>query len=248
MRRIEAEIRERTGLTCSVGISESRLLAKMTSELGKPDGLVVVSREDALERFGGGLARGRPRDRAEDRRSGWSSSASPPSPSSASGTGRPRRALRPALGRLAARPRQPARRDPDQRHPGDQIAVGRRRPSTSTSAEPRGARADAARADRGALPAAAQEGAARGARSGSRSASTTGPTSRRSQSVEQPTNDPEVVCADRPRPAAGLRPAAPGAPARRPPRLLRATRPRPPERGRAPRRPAAAAPLGLTAA
>jgi DNA polymerase-4 len=54
MRRIKAEIRELTGLTCSVGISESRLLAKMTSELGKPNGLVVVSREDALARFGGG--------------------------------------------------------------------------------------------------------------------------------------------------------------------------------------------------
>lgn len=54
MRRIKAEIRELTGLTCSVGISESRMLAKMTSELGKPNGLVVVSREDALARFGGG--------------------------------------------------------------------------------------------------------------------------------------------------------------------------------------------------
>jgi DNA polymerase IV len=52
MRRIKAEIREVTGLTCSVGISESRMLAKMTSELGKPNGLVVVSREDALARFG----------------------------------------------------------------------------------------------------------------------------------------------------------------------------------------------------
>jgi DNA polymerase IV len=54
MRRIKAEIREVTGLTCSVGISESRLLAKMTSELGKPNGLVVISREDALARFGAG--------------------------------------------------------------------------------------------------------------------------------------------------------------------------------------------------
>jgi DNA polymerase-4 len=51
MRRIAAEIREQTGLTCSVGISESRLLAKITSELGKPAGLVVLSREAALERF-----------------------------------------------------------------------------------------------------------------------------------------------------------------------------------------------------
>jgi DNA polymerase-4 len=51
MRRIATEIRAETGLTCSVGISESRLLAKITSELGKPAGLVVLSRDGALERF-----------------------------------------------------------------------------------------------------------------------------------------------------------------------------------------------------
>ena len=51
MRRIQNEIRTETGLTCSVGISESRMLAKVTSELGKPRGLVVLSREQALERF-----------------------------------------------------------------------------------------------------------------------------------------------------------------------------------------------------
>jgi DNA polymerase IV len=53
MRRIAAEIREETELTCSIGISESRMLAKITSELGKPAGLVVLSREEALERFAG---------------------------------------------------------------------------------------------------------------------------------------------------------------------------------------------------
>src|SRR6476620_3011608 len=51
MRRISTEIKADTGLTCSVGISESRLLAKITSELGKPAGLVVLSREAALQRF-----------------------------------------------------------------------------------------------------------------------------------------------------------------------------------------------------
>lgn len=53
MRRILAEVRKETGLGCSVGISESRMLAKITSELGKPGGLVVLSRAEALERFGG---------------------------------------------------------------------------------------------------------------------------------------------------------------------------------------------------
>jgi DNA polymerase IV len=51
MRRIAAEIREETELTCSIGISENRLLAKITSELAKPAGLVVLSRAEALERF-----------------------------------------------------------------------------------------------------------------------------------------------------------------------------------------------------
>jgi DNA polymerase-4 len=51
MRRVSTEIRQETQLTCSVGISESRMLAKITSELGKPRGLVVLSRDQALERF-----------------------------------------------------------------------------------------------------------------------------------------------------------------------------------------------------
>lgn len=51
MRRIAAEIRADTSLGCSVGISKNRLLAKITSELGKPGGLVVLSRAAALERF-----------------------------------------------------------------------------------------------------------------------------------------------------------------------------------------------------
>jgi DNA polymerase-4 len=53
MRRISSEISEETRLSCSIGISESRMLAKITSELGKPAGLVVLSRAEALERFAG---------------------------------------------------------------------------------------------------------------------------------------------------------------------------------------------------
>jgi DNA polymerase-4 len=53
MRRIASEIREETQLSCSIGISENRMLAKIVSELGKPAGLVVLSRAEALERFAG---------------------------------------------------------------------------------------------------------------------------------------------------------------------------------------------------
>ncbi len=53
MRRIAAEIEAETRLTCSVGIAPNRMLAKITSELGKPAGLVVLSREEALVRFAG---------------------------------------------------------------------------------------------------------------------------------------------------------------------------------------------------
>jgi DNA polymerase IV len=51
MRRIAAEIGDETDLGCSIGISENRMLAKIVSELGKPGGLVVLSRTEALERF-----------------------------------------------------------------------------------------------------------------------------------------------------------------------------------------------------
>jgi DNA polymerase-4 len=53
MRKIAADIHAETELTCSIGISENRLLAKVTSELAKPAGLVVLSRDEALERFAG---------------------------------------------------------------------------------------------------------------------------------------------------------------------------------------------------
>jgi len=46
MRRMKEEIYEREKLTCSVGISFSRVIAKIASGLNKPNGLVVIAPED----------------------------------------------------------------------------------------------------------------------------------------------------------------------------------------------------------
>jgi DNA polymerase IV len=52
-RRLKLDVRERTGLTCSIGIGPNKLVAKVASDAEKPDGFVVLSREQACERFGG---------------------------------------------------------------------------------------------------------------------------------------------------------------------------------------------------
>jgi DNA polymerase IV len=45
-RQMKAAIHEETGLTASVGVASNRLVAKIASDLRKPDGLVVVPRGD----------------------------------------------------------------------------------------------------------------------------------------------------------------------------------------------------------
>jgi DNA polymerase-4 len=53
MRRVRSEIQRATGLGCSVGIGPSKLVAKVASDAEKPGGFVVLTREEACERFAG---------------------------------------------------------------------------------------------------------------------------------------------------------------------------------------------------
>jgi DNA polymerase-4 len=49
VKRIKKRIREETGLTCSIGIGPNKLLAKIASDMKKPDGLTIISSENIEE-------------------------------------------------------------------------------------------------------------------------------------------------------------------------------------------------------
>ena len=51
-RQIKREVLARTGLTCSIGLAPNRLIAKIASDLDKPDGLCVLPQERFLEVVG----------------------------------------------------------------------------------------------------------------------------------------------------------------------------------------------------
>jgi DNA polymerase-4 len=51
LRQLVERVRAETGITVSVGLGPSRLIAKICSDLGKPAGFVAMGREEAAERF-----------------------------------------------------------------------------------------------------------------------------------------------------------------------------------------------------
>lgn len=50
-RRIKQAVREATGLSCSIGIAPNKLLAKICSDLDKPDGITLLDAEDIKARI-----------------------------------------------------------------------------------------------------------------------------------------------------------------------------------------------------
>ncbi len=48
---IRNNVRRRTGLSCSIGVTPNKLLAKIASELDKPDGLTVLTHDDVPTRI-----------------------------------------------------------------------------------------------------------------------------------------------------------------------------------------------------
>jgi DNA polymerase-4 len=53
LRELVAEVRDRTGITMSVGIGPNRLIAKIASDLEKPQGFVAMGRDEACRRLAG---------------------------------------------------------------------------------------------------------------------------------------------------------------------------------------------------
>ncbi|NVM22171.1 MAG: DNA polymerase IV [Desulfobacterales bacterium] len=50
-KEIKKRIKQETGLTCSIGIAPNKLLAKISSDMQKPDGLTIITKEDIERRI-----------------------------------------------------------------------------------------------------------------------------------------------------------------------------------------------------
>ncbi|HXX58956.1 MAG TPA: DNA polymerase IV, partial [Thermodesulfovibrionales bacterium] len=51
VRELKKRIRNETGLTCSIGIGPNKLIAKIASDMEKPDGLTIITEEDVASRI-----------------------------------------------------------------------------------------------------------------------------------------------------------------------------------------------------
>lgn len=49
--RIKKKIKDRFGLTCSIGVAPTRITARLAAKMNKPDGLCVVSKEEMMQKM-----------------------------------------------------------------------------------------------------------------------------------------------------------------------------------------------------
>ena len=49
--KIKTGVKEKTGLTCSIGIAPNKLLAKIASDMRKPDGLTILNENDIEDKL-----------------------------------------------------------------------------------------------------------------------------------------------------------------------------------------------------
>lgn len=104
MRRIRGEIENACGLTCSVGIGPSKLVAKVASDAEKPRGFVVLSRPQAVARFAGAPCGLVPGIGPKDRRAAHRTADHHPRRARREGSGAAVSSLRCPRGRRAAAP------------------------------------------------------------------------------------------------------------------------------------------------
>lgn len=51
LRNLQAKLFKQTGLRCSIGVAPTKFLAKMASDMKKPNGLVIIRRKDSREKL-----------------------------------------------------------------------------------------------------------------------------------------------------------------------------------------------------
>ena len=215
MRRLISEIRADTGLTASVGIGPNRLVAKVASDAEKPQGFVVLTREQACERFAERAAAAAARHRPEDRRAAGGARDRHDRAARRDAAGGADRALRRPHGPLpagAARASRTTRRSTERAHRGLGVARDARSRPTSPTAPSRSRCCGGSRAR-------LCEGLAKNERRGRTIAIKVRlddfTTVTRARTIPLATNDPAVVGDVALRAARRVRAAAPGAAARR---------------------------------
>ena len=126
-------VRARPGSRCSIGVAPNKLLAKIASELDKPDGLTLLPHGRHRRAHLAAAGAQDQRHRAEVQRASSTRSASAPSASSrAADPGVADRAFRRALRRVDARSRARARRAPGRHRTASRNRSAARRHSIAT--------------------------------------------------------------------------------------------------------------------